>query len=162
MESGRQSHSRGVGASPSQRSIIVVFVNALESGDYYDPAVFQFSFDTLRVDPFKPRVSVNAGGMHRHLECVQRHRRDPHFVQGHAHQRHRHLLPDSEKHIHFSFGRFFVDILRHGDKLVRVFSHCGENHHDVVSFSVFLRAPSGHVKDPLFISHGRSAEFLYD
>ena len=45
-----QSYGRGVGASPSQGGVVVVFVHALEACDDDDSPVLQFVHNAVGVD----------------------------------------------------------------------------------------------------------------
>ena len=156
-----QGNCCSIGTASSKCCIIIVFIDSLEACHNNNLVIFQFSFDSLSINPLKSCVAMDACGMHGNLKCIQRNGRNTQFIKGHSHQGHRHLLSDRKKHIHFTFRRLLVDVFCHGDKFIRIFTHSRKNNYHIIAFFVFLYTSSGNIKNTLFICYGSTAEFLY-
>ena len=162
MQSCRKGNCRGIRASSSQSCIIIIFINPLESGYHNDLTAVQLSSDTLCINSFQSGIAIYACGMHSYLKSIQGYRRNAQAVHCHAHKSYRHLFSDSKKHIHFSLWRLFTDILRHGDQLICVLSHCRKHHYYIISIFIILDTPAGNIKNTFFICHRGASEFFYN
>ena len=81
-----QRYRRRIGAAPSKRRDIVIFINALEARYNYNLPGIQLVGDPLRIHALKTRISVAGCGMHHYLERIQGYCRYIQSMHCHCHQ----------------------------------------------------------------------------
>ena len=159
-EHGRQRHGRRIRAAAAQSRDVVVFVDALKSGDDHDLAVAERLDHALGGDVSDACLGVKAVGDEPDLGAGETDRRDAQAADGHGHQGDADLLAGRQQHVHLAGGRILGDLLGQLDQLVGGMPAGRDDDQHLVAAVVSLDRAASRRQDLARIGQARPAEFL--